>query len=73
VLLEERPRWRLLVDVDLVDVDACRIQKTSGILAGRSRGFRVEGRPRHGDKIIEIADCRLQIDFQIDFRLMEDS
>ena len=53
VLLEELARRRLLVDVDLVDLDALRIQKTSGILAGRSGGFRIEGRYRHGDKIIE--------------------
>ena len=56
VLLEELARRRLLVDVDLVDLDALRIQKTSGILAGRSGRFGVERRLRHRDKIIEIAD-----------------
>ena len=54
VLLEELTRRRFLVDVDLLDVDACRVQKTSGVLAGRSRRFRVEGRLRHKDKIVEI-------------------
>ena len=56
VLLEKLPRRWFLVDVDLVDVDAGRIQKTSGILAGRSGRFRIEGRLGHRDKIIEIAD-----------------
>ena len=36
-------------------VDACRVQKTSGILAGRSRRLRVERRLRHNRRIIEIA------------------
>ena len=53
---EELPRWRLLVDIDLVDLDACRIQKTSGILAGRSRRFGVERRLRHSRRIMETAD-----------------
>ena len=61
VLLQELAGRRFLVDVDLVDVDALRIQKTSGILAGRSRRFRVERRLGHRDKIIEIADFRGQI------------
>ena len=56
VLLEELTRGRLLVDVELVDVDAGRIQKTSGILAGRSRRFRVERRFRHARRIMETAD-----------------
>ena len=47
VLLQELTRGRFLVDVDLRDVDAGRIQKTSGILAGRSRRFRVERRLGH--------------------------
>jgi hypothetical protein len=61
VFLEELACRRLLVDIDLVDVDASRIQKTSGILAGRSRRFGVEGRLRHKHTIIEIADFRRQI------------
>jgi hypothetical protein len=61
VLLEKLTRRRFLVDVDLMNVDAGRIQKTSGIFAGRSRGLRVERRLRHRDKIIEIADFRVQI------------
>ena len=61
VFLEELARGRFLVDIELVDVDARRIQKTSGILAGRSGGFRVEDRSRHNGRIMENADCRLQI------------
>ena len=52
VLLEELARRRLLVDVDLVDVDLVLVQKTSGVLAGRSSGLRIEGRFRHGSTII---------------------
>jgi hypothetical protein len=40
-------RRRLLVDVDLGDVDVGRIQKTSGILAGGSSRLRVKNRLRH--------------------------
>ena len=47
VLLEELAGGRFRVDVNLADRDACRIQKTSGILAGRSGGFRVERRLGH--------------------------
>ena len=61
VRLQELPRRRLPVDVDLVDVNAGRVQKTSGILAGRSRRFRVERRSDHGRSIIDIADFRRQI------------
>src|SRR3954471_23040705 len=60
VLLEELPRWRLLVDVDLIDLDAGCIQKTSGILAGRSRRFGVERRLRHSRSIMDKADFRVQ-------------
>ena len=68
VRLEELTRGRFPVDVDLVDVDPCRIQKTSGILAGRSRRFRVEGRSRHDSRIVEvqISECRFQIDWAIE-------
>jgi hypothetical protein len=64
VPLEELPRGRFLVDVDLVDIQACRIQKTSGVFAGGSGGLGIERRLGHGGRIIEklqIADCRLQI------------
>ena len=61
VLHEERARGRFLVDVELMNVDAGRIQKTSGIPAGRSGGFCVEGRLRHSRSIIDIADFRFQI------------
>jgi len=61
VLFEELSRRRFLVDVDLVDIQACRIQKTSGIFAGRSGGLGVESRFRHGGRIIEIGDCSMQI------------
>jgi hypothetical protein len=47
MLLEERPVWRLLVDVTLFDVRPLLIQKTSGVAAGRSRGFPEESRLRH--------------------------
>ena len=56
VLFEETARGRFLVDVELLDVDAGRIQKTSGILAGCSSGFGIERRLGHRDKIIELAD-----------------
>jgi hypothetical protein len=48
VLLEKLTIRRGLVDVDLLDVDAMLIQETPGVLAGRSGGFRVEGRLGHG-------------------------
>ena len=48
MLLEPLARGWLLVDVDLADLDVCRVQKTSGVLAGRSRGLGVEGRLGHG-------------------------
>jgi hypothetical protein len=54
VLLQERPRRRLPVDVDLLDVDACSVQITSGIPAGRSGGLPVEKGFRHGGKIIHL-------------------
>ena len=54
VLFEKLPGWRLLVDVDLRDVYACVVQKTSGVLAGRSRRLRVKRRPWHHRRIIEI-------------------
>jgi hypothetical protein len=47
VLLEPLTRRRLAVDIDLADVDAMLVQKTSGVLARRSRRLRVEGRLRH--------------------------
>ena len=65
VLLEELTRGRFLVDVDLVDRDACRIQKTSGILAGRSGGFGIESRRRHPRRIIETADVDDQRDLPL--------
>jgi hypothetical protein len=61
VLFEELARGRFLVDVELLDVDAGRIQKTSGILAGRSGGFRVERRSRHNGRIMEMQIADLQI------------
>ena len=67
VLFEELARGRFLVDVELLNVDAGRIQKTSGIPAGRSGRFRVEGRSRHRDKLHR--DCRFQ---KADFRLISD-
>ena len=57
VLLEKLPRGRLLVDVDFLNVDAVRIQKTSGVLARSSGGFRVKGRFRHPRRIMEIVHC----------------
>ena len=47
VLLEELTRRWLLVDVDLLDLDPCRVQKTSGVLAGRSSRLGVERRLCH--------------------------
>ena len=54
VLFEELPRRRCLVDIDLVDVESFCVQKTSGVLAGRSGEFRIEGRFRHTGRIMEI-------------------
>src|SRR5207247_2023035 len=54
VLLEKLARRRFLVDVELADVDACRVQKTSGIFAGGSGGLGVERRFRHPHRIIEV-------------------
>jgi hypothetical protein len=42
VLLQERPRWRLLVDVPFLDGNATLGQTTSGVPARRSRGLPVE-------------------------------
>jgi hypothetical protein len=47
VLLEKRAVGRVLVDVTLLDLDPVLIQKTSGVSAGRSSGFPVEGRLGH--------------------------
>jgi hypothetical protein len=42
VALQERTIRRFLVDVTLDDFDSLRIQKTSGVTAGRSSGLPVE-------------------------------
>jgi hypothetical protein len=55
VLLQELAGRGFLVDVDLVNIDAGRVQKTSGVLAGGSGGLRVESRFRHPHRIIEMA------------------
>ncbi len=47
VPLQELARGRLFVDIDFVQVDAGRIQKTSGILAGGSGRLGVKGHGRH--------------------------
>src|SRR5215471_9523991 len=54
VLLEELPRRRFLVDVDLLDFDAGRRQRTSGVLARGSGGLPVEGRFRHHSRIMKV-------------------
>ena len=56
VLLEEFARRRILVDVDLLNVDTCLVQKTSGVLAGGSGRLRVESRLGHRRRIIEVAE-----------------
>jgi hypothetical protein len=52
-------------------VDARRIQKTSGVFAGRSSWLGIEGRLRHSDRIVElqIADCRFQIEIEIEIEI----
>jgi hypothetical protein len=40
--LQERTIRRLLVDIAFDEFDPLRIQKTSGVAAGRSRGLPVE-------------------------------
>ena len=47
VFFEEGAARRVLVDVDLLKGDTLLVQKTSGIAAGRSRGFPIERRLRH--------------------------
>jgi hypothetical protein len=47
VPLEKRPVGRIPVDVTFFDVDPLLRQKTSGVAAGRSRGFPEEDRLRH--------------------------
>jgi hypothetical protein len=64
VLLEKLARRRVPVDVDLFDVDALCVQKTSGVLARRSGGLPVKGRFGHGRRIMgmaSISEFRLQI------------
>ena len=59
--LEELTRGWLLVDVDFTHVHAGRIQKTSGVFAGRSGRLRVKRRFRHERRIMEIADRGMRI------------
>jgi hypothetical protein len=47
VLFEELARRRMPVDVALLDLDALRVQKPSGVAAGRSGWFPEEGGLRH--------------------------
>jgi len=47
VALQERPIGRFLVDVAFDDLDPLRIQKTSGVAAGRSSRLPEEDRFRH--------------------------
>jgi hypothetical protein len=59
VLLEELPRRRIAVDIDFLDVYPFFGQKTSGVLAGGSGGFRIEDRFGHAPSSLdnrEIAD-----------------
>jgi hypothetical protein len=58
VLLEKLARGRLLVDVDFLNVNAMRIQKTSGVLTCGSGGLRVKGRFRHPGRIVEKGCCQ---------------
>jgi hypothetical protein len=60
VLFEELPRGWFLVDVNLVNVNAGCVQKTSGILAGRSCRLRVESRFSHNGRIIEVGIWNLE-------------
>src|SRR5262245_59534126 len=53
VALEELTPRRFLVDVELVHVDSGRVQKSSGILAGRSTRLPVKGRFWHPRRIPE--------------------
>jgi 7-carboxy-7-deazaguanine synthase len=48
VLLEKGAVRRVAVDVAFLDVDSLLLQKTSGVAAGRSRGFPEEDRLGHG-------------------------
>ena len=57
VFLEELARRRLTVDVDLADLEARCVQKTSGILAGGSGRLGIKSRFRHTGSIIEIVEC----------------
>jgi hypothetical protein len=66
VPFQELTRRRIAVDVDLFDLDLGCVQKTSGILAGRSGGFRIEDRFRHPHRIIETANAHHQRDLLLD-------
>jgi hypothetical protein len=59
VLLEKVPGRRVTVDVDLVDVGATLLQKTSGVFAGGSGGLPVEGWFHWR---FQISDLRLKIE-----------
>jgi len=52
VLLQKLARRRLAVDVALLNVDGCFVQKTSGILACGSGWLRVKGWFGHRLRII---------------------
>src|SRR5262245_61972691 len=54
VALEKLACGRFLVDIELLHVHACCVQKTSGIFAGRSRRLPVEGWLRHAGRILEM-------------------
>ena len=70
VLLEERARRRLLVDVDLLQVQIGLGQETPGVPARGSGRLRVEDRTAHERRIIDsrlsIKHCRLSCDWVVE-------
>jgi hypothetical protein len=59
VLLEKGAVRRMAVDVAFLDVDSLLLQKTSGVAAGRSRGFPEEDRLGHGVILLPTSNFQL--------------
>jgi hypothetical protein len=65
VLLEKRAVRRILVDVAFLDVNLLLLQKTSGVVAGRSRGFEVEDWLGHG-RIVRLDSSTIEASLDVD-------
>src|SRR5262249_44100479 len=60
VLLEELARRRIPVDIDLVYVHACVVQKTSGVFARRSGRLGVKGGLHRNHDIFNVRESAIQ-------------